>query len=73
MGVKNKLNGGNIMPEIDKIYASQMIMVLQRLIKQKGDMPVIIQNGQQYIPPKRTRIVDTTFEGQQTGQAVLLE
>jgi len=61
------------MSEIQKIYASQMIMVLNRLIREKGDMPVIIQNGNQFIPPKRTRVVDTTYEGKQTGMAVLIE
>jgi hypothetical protein len=61
------------MPEIEKIYASQMIIVLTRLIKRKGDMPVIIRNGQQYIPPKRTRVVDTTDKGKPTGTAVLIE
>lgn len=57
---------------MNEIKASQMITILQRLIKEE-DLPILIQIGENFVPPRRTRIVNTIDQNGNKSKAVLLE
>jgi len=57
---------------MNEIKASQMITILQRLIKEE-DLPILIQIGANFVPPRRTRIVNTIDQNGNKSKAVLLE